>query len=67
MLKAALVTDSSIDATECSPGRVSHTARPADVRTQAGDLRCAERARHEPMGNGLLTANRAVKDRGKRG
>jgi hypothetical protein len=34
MLKAALVTDSSIDATECSPGRVSHTARPADVQAQ---------------------------------
>lgn len=40
MVKAAFVTDSSVDTTECSPGRVSKTAWPADVRTQAGGLPC---------------------------
>jgi hypothetical protein len=67
MRKAASVTDSSLDATDSSPDRVSETARPADVRTQGAAYDTQQQPGHEPMGNGLVTASRACKDRGMRG
>jgi hypothetical protein len=63
MVKAAFVTDSLQDATECSPDRVSKTAWPADVRLHAGRLSCRPNGTHEPVRNGLLVANRAGKER----